>query len=91
MNQIQQRVAQFISAFPPFDLLPEAALSDVAQSIDVVYAAANDYLFRENDVLLNHFFVVRKGSVRIISNNVLIDQCDEGGVFGVRALLANDR
>jgi CBS domain-containing protein len=91
VNQIQQRVAQFISAFPPFDLLPEAALSDVAQSIDVVYAAANDYLFRENDVPLNHFFVVRKGSVRIISNNVLIDQCDEGDVFGVRVLLANDR
>jgi len=90
MNQIQQRVSSFIKGFPPFDLLPSEALSAVAQSADVYYCQNGDVLFREGQSPLPYFFVTRKGSVRIASKDLLIDMCDEGDVFGVRALLAND-
>ncbi len=90
MNQIQERVADFIKAYPPFDLLKAEALTTVASSIDIDYCEKETAIFKEGQAPLPHFYIVRKGSVRISSNGALIDMCDEGDVFGVRALIAND-
>lgn len=90
MNQIQQRVADFIQGAPPFDLLPAATIQVLAQAIDVYYCENGEVIFKKNQEPRAHFFVVRKGSIRISTDDALIDMCDEGDVFGVRALIAND-
>lgn len=90
MNQIQERVADFIKAYPPFDLLKAESLRTVASSIDIAYCEKGTHIFKEGQAPLPHFYIVRKGSVRISSGEALIDMCDEGDVFGVRALIAND-
>jgi CBS domain-containing protein len=90
MNQIQQRVADFIKNFPPFDLLDAETLASVASAIDVYYSEGGEVLFRKAQEPKAYFFIVRKGSVRISADEALIDLCDEGDVFGVRALIAND-
>jgi CBS domain-containing protein len=91
-NQISSRVASFLAQYPPFDRIPEADIQKLAATVVIKYLSAGDRLFEEGQSPQPWFYVVRKGSVRIYSeqSGQLIDLCDEGDVFGVRALLAND-
>jgi CBS domain-containing protein len=92
-NQIAGRIAEFLADFPPFDKIPVAALSGLAGKVVVKYLEKGTILFQEGQSPDPWFYVVRKGSIRIYSDESgqLIDLCDEGDVFGVRALLANDQ
>lgn len=92
-NSIERRVAEFISAFPPFDRMTEGEVNLMAQSVQIRYHDRNEALFCEGDAPTPFFYVVRKGSVRIEredQHHTLVDLCDEGDVFGVRPLLANE-
>lgn len=91
-NQIPKRIAAFLAPFPPFSFLSEPALLQLARQIDIRYLPKNEVLFEEGQLPQPQFYVVREGGIQIHRNNgqLLIDACDAGDVFGVRALLAND-
>lgn len=92
-NSIQHRVAEFIGMFPPFDLLNGGELERVAAAANVEYYAPNEAIFKEGSETTSFFYIVRKGSVRIHHEDAastLVDLCDEGDLFGVRPLLANE-
>lgn len=92
-NSIEQRIAEFIQLYPPFDQLTESELTNVARSIHVEYHGPSECIFKEGSSTTSFFYVVRKGSVRIHHEDhhqSLVDLCDEGDVFGVRPLLANE-
>lgn len=90
-NTIVTRVHDFLRQYPPFSYLSKAELMPIASSVKVQYYADNQPLFRENDPPKSYIFVLQKGRVEISKDfeesTQLIDICDEGDVFGIRAAL----
>lgn len=86
-------VANRLSRHPPFDRLDAGLLDRIARGIRIRYLEADEIVFEEGAVAKPEFYVVVKGEVAISQQvdgeTVLIDVCDDGDIFGVRALLAD--
>lgn len=89
-NTISQRIFDFLKDFPPFNLLGSEDLMAVATKCEVKYLELNELVFNYNDVLHPYFYVVKDGAVGLYRNEQLVDHCDEGDIFGIRAILRND-
>lgn len=92
-NPIADRLADFIGAYPPFQLLERMQILQLAGNASVVYKPKGTVLFRENEQPYDHFFLVQQGKVKIYiacQGNTLIDECDTGDIFGVRPLIAKE-
>lgn len=91
---ILKTVTDFIANYPPFDQLPQPVLEGLAEGARVRYCEEGDVIFREAAPPHHEIFMVRKGGIKLTQNRtgeeVLVDQCDEGDLFGVRAILAHD-
>jgi CBS domain-containing protein len=77
-------VYNFLKRFPPFDLMKEAELLELSLGVKMKHFASREAIIRKGDESLDYFFVNQEGE------NILIDQCDEGDIFGVRASIAQD-
>lgn len=90
-NTIVERVAADLRKYPPFDTLGADLLEDLASSITVSYHDDGEIIFSKGDALKASAFMVMKGAVRLFDTidgeEVLVDMCDEGDIFGVRALV----
>ncbi len=88
-NTIAERIYDFLKDFPPFQFLSKEELSSISENIQVIYLENDTYVFRQNDPVLPDFFVVKDGAVVLESGEekVITDQCDEGDVFGLRAVI----
>ncbi|WP_271770299.1 DUF294 nucleotidyltransferase-like domain-containing protein [Aquimarina algiphila] len=88
-NTIAERIFDFLKDFPPFHLLTQEQLSNVSKNVKVVYLQKEKYVFKNNDEIHNHFYVVKDGAIGIFreEDNLLVDKCDEGDIFGLRALI----
>ncbi|MFA9412866.1 MAG: CBS domain-containing protein, partial [Deltaproteobacteria bacterium] len=86
-------VANRLAYHPPFDRLEPELLDRLARGIRIRYLEADEIVFEEGDDPRPEFYVVVKGEVAVTSlvdgKAVLIDVCDDGDIFGVRALLAD--
>ncbi|WP_276498034.1 DUF294 nucleotidyltransferase-like domain-containing protein [Pontibacter litorisediminis] len=92
-NAIQERVQEFLIKYPPFNLVKPEKLQQLAAQVRVLYVEPEQVLFSQGDEAHPYFYIVRQGSVRLEqqdSNGTmrLVDVCDEGDVFGARALIA---
>ncbi|AXG71049.1 inosine-5'-monophosphate dehydrogenase [Kordia sp. SMS9] len=88
MNTIAERIYDYLKAFPPFSFLNRDQLFTISQAVDVIYLEKDNYLFEIGTLVENHFYVVREGAIGLFrATNHLADQCDEGDIFGLRALL----
>lgn len=88
MNTIAERIYDYLKGFPPFNLLTKDQLLSISKSVDVIYLENNRFLFEIGQPVANHFYVVRDGAIGLFgTNNDLVDKCDEGDIFGLRALL----
>jgi CBS domain-containing protein len=81
-------VAQFLSRHPPFDTLDEEAVASVADSAEVASYAARAPILERPDETLDFVYVVRHGSVELLSDGRVFDLVDEGEMFGYASLLA---
>ncbi|MEM9113574.1 MAG: DUF294 nucleotidyltransferase-like domain-containing protein [Myxococcota bacterium] len=76
---------------PPFDRLDDDDLRAVAMASEVRYLDRGDEIFSEASEPQGRFFVVKKGRVEIErtidGERHLVDVCDDGDVFGIRALI----
>jgi len=88
MNTIAERIYDFLKAFPPFNmLLPESLLS-ICKSIEVHYVEKDNFIFKTNEPVKDKFYVVKDGDIGLFTaSHELIDECDEGDIFGLRALM----
>lgn len=91
MNVIVHRVAEFLKRFPPFSFLSKEVLEKVAGSVEIRYLEKGETLFRQGQAAEAHFYILKEGAI-ILTESVqnqeeIRDQCDEGDVFGVLALL----
>lgn len=89
-NTISQRIFDFLKDFPPFSLLDSEDLHKVAANCEVKYLEINDLVFTYHDALHPFFYIVKDGAVGLYREDILVDHCDEGDVFGIRAILRND-
>ncbi|SFU81531.1 CBS domain-containing protein [Pontibacter akesuensis] len=91
-NAIQERVLEFLQQYPPFNLISQEQLQQLAGQVRVQYLEPEQTLFNQGDTPHEVFYVVRQGSVRLEQGmgeaKRLVDVCDEGDVFGARALIA---
>lgn len=91
MNTIPDRIHRFLKGFMPFSLLDDATLYRLASTAIVQHVQEGDYIFEEGQPPREHIFVVREGAIQLLqkSDNLLVEKCDEGDLFGLRPLLAN--
>lgn len=93
-NTIAERVADFLKRYPPFNLLKPKQLLDISSHVKINYLEKGKIIFNQNDKAHKEFFIVHKGAIsldRLVEKeNVTIDKCDEGDVFGLRPLVAKE-
>jgi len=85
-------VANRLGRHSPFDRLEPELLDRIARGIRIKYLEPGEVVFKEGEAVRPEFYVVVKGEVavtqRVDGETVLIDVCDDGDIFGVRALFA---
>ncbi|MCV6629959.1 MAG: DUF294 nucleotidyltransferase-like domain-containing protein [Flavobacteriaceae bacterium] len=89
-NTIAERIADFLKDFPPFNQLQNEALFEICTQIEVIHIEKDEIVFEAGEELQQFFFVVKDGAIGIVGeDNTVLDHCDEGDIFGLRALLRN--
>ncbi|MBM1106821.1 CBS domain-containing protein [Aurantibacter crassamenti] len=91
-NTISIRVADFLRRFPPFNAIDKTDLENLAAEVSIVYRDKGSAVFQTDEAPHECFYVVHKGAVILNNkeNNSLLDKCDEGDIFGLRPLIANE-
>ena len=91
-NTISHRVADFLKNNPPFNFLNQKDIETLSEQISIIYKEKDSVIFAENEETHTSFYVVHKGAVALKkdSKNDILDICDEGDIFGLRPLLANE-
>ncbi|QCX37853.1 CBS domain-containing protein [Aureibaculum algae] len=93
-NSIAERVFDFIKVFPPFSLLSNEKLKIISEEVKIIYLEKGKTVFKENDTYHDCFYIVRNGAVGLFrtkqNQKEMIDICDGGDIFGLRALLAQE-
>lgn len=93
-NTIANRVADFLKRFPPFDLLTKDQVLKIAKEVKIKYVEKSKIIYAQNDVLHDHFYLINKGAVslkKVVDGEMrTIDKFDDGDVFGLRPIFANE-
>lgn len=91
-NTISHRVADFLKTYPPFSFLSPKDLEIISEQISIVYQEKDSLIFEVNEEKHDYFYVVHKGAVALRENkdSPIMDMCDEGDIFGLRPLIANE-
>ena len=91
-NTISARIADFLKNYPPFYSLTQKELNKLSWEVRVVYKEKNSLVFEEDDAPHSHFYIVHKGAVALFRSEEqeVVDVCDEGDIFGLRPLMANE-
>ena len=91
-NTISERVADFLKAYPPFSNLLKAQLEKLSQEVTIIYKEKDSFVFKVDESAHIQFYVVHKGAVALWNKEekAVLDICDEGDIFGLRPLMANE-
>jgi CBS domain-containing protein len=81
-------IAEFLQRHPPFDTLDEEALRNVSASAEIEFFAARAPILESPEATAEFVYVVRRGSVELLSSDRLFDLVGEGEMFGFASLLA---
>ncbi|WP_236975236.1 DUF294 nucleotidyltransferase-like domain-containing protein [Membranihabitans maritimus] len=91
-NVLSDRIKDFLVRFPPFSMMTDPNLNLLLNNIKIKYVEKGEVVFHQGAAPNQYFYVIRKGAVKLErmegGNNILIDVCDEGDVFGIRPLIA---
>jgi CBS domain-containing protein len=93
-NSIAERIAYFLEKHPPFCSLSLLDLIAISKESQVLHLEKKEVLFNVNDEPHSFFYIVKDGAVALSvvydAEQVLIDQCDEGDILGLRPFFAKD-
>ena len=93
-NTIAVRIADFLRLYPPFNLLKPEELKTVSEEITVQYNTGNELLFNQGSPCSQYFYIIHQGAVEIFhrdkQQNITLDRCDEGDLFGLRPLFSGE-
>lgn len=89
-NEIIYRVYDFLKEYPPFSLLTKDELMKISEQVTVKYLPPNNILFQIGEMPPPQFYIVNEGAIHLYQEDgTMVEQCDEGDVFGIRPLLAH--
>ena len=80
-------IAEFLRHHPPFDTLDEEALAAVAAAAEVESHPAAATILDSAGATSEFAYVVRRGSVELLTKGRLLDLLGEGEMFGFASLL----
>ena len=87
----QLEIAGFLESHPPFDTLPQQALHELAQQVEVAYYRAGSDILNFADPLQD-LYVIRRGAVETYRRTgELYSRLSDGDIFGQMGLLMNQR
>ncbi|MEM8568761.1 MAG: DUF294 nucleotidyltransferase-like domain-containing protein [Bacteroidota bacterium] len=90
-NLIASRIADFLKLYPPFDGIQPEDLDKISGGVVVKYFTTDDFVFHQGDEKSELLYIVKEGVVHLERQEkdqvTLVDICDEGDLFGVRAML----
>ncbi len=93
-NTIAERIYDFLKNFPPFNVLEKKQLFSIATQVKVTYVEKENFVFKQKQKPHENFYIVKDGAIglyRTLENEqILVDICDEGDIFGLRALIQGD-
>tara|TARA_R110002167_G_scaffold91462_11_gene246186 strand:- start:738 stop:2660 length:1923 start_codon:yes stop_codon:yes gene_type:complete len=91
-NTISERVADFLEHFPPFNELNPKDMELLSAEISIIYKDKDSVVFQEDEAPHDWFYVVHKGAIVLKKkpDHHIVDMCDEGDIFGLRPLMANE-
>jgi CBS domain-containing protein len=93
-NSIAERIADFLQKHPPFCNLSLLDLITISKECQVLHLEKKQVIFNVNDEAHSFFYVVKDGAVALSviydEEQVLIDECDEGDILGLRPFFAKD-
>ncbi len=90
-NTIAERVFDFLKDFPPFNFLDKDDLYSISANVQVIYLENNSYIFKQKETIHDSFYIVKDGAIGVFRDDTdLVDECDEGDIFGLRAIIAKD-
>ena len=78
----------FLGAHSPFDALDGADLERLADRIEVEYFTAGTPIVSDGQDVLDHFWIVRSGSVEVLDRGRVVDLLGPGDTFGHVSLLS---
>ena len=86
------RVADFLKGFPPFSYLADEALLELARSGRVQFCEKGEILFDQGTTHGRYFYVINKGSVRLVRGEAqkLSDLRGPGDFVGAGAVLGEE-
>lgn len=94
-NAIAERITDFLKNHQPFIDLKFNDLITISREVVVKYYEKNEFIFKIDDQTHEHFYVVQSGAIGLYANSdetdVLIDQCDEGDILGLRPFFASNK
>ncbi len=84
-------IFNFLAKYPPFNELPEDALSKVTESVEISYYRQDTPIIHFGDDIQD-LYVVRSGVVEVYRRKgELYNRLDEGDLFGQMGLLTNNK
>lgn len=93
-NTIAERIFDFLKNFPPFDVLEKEQLFKIASQVTVTYIEKENFVFKQEQNPHEHFYIVKEGAIGLYrlmeKEQILVDICGEGDIFGLRALIQQD-
>ncbi|MBK6266556.1 cyclic nucleotide-binding domain-containing protein [Marivirga sp. S37H4] len=93
-NIISSKIADFIVRFPPFDSLKTDEISSLSEEAEVLYFKKGESVFKHKEKARPFIYFLKEGQVllreTVDAQKKLIDICDEGELFGVRAMLTGN-
>ena len=86
-------VANRLAKHAPFDKLDRELLDRIAKGVRIRYLEPGEVIFEQGSMPSPECYVLVKGEIevrqRVDDEDVLVDVCDDGDIFGVRALLGD--
>jgi CBS domain-containing protein len=79
-------IPSFLRMYPPFDELDDETLDDVVRHTRIEFFPAGSVIVRRATEPTSHLYVVRKGLVEAVEDDVVADVLGEGEFFGFVSL-----
>ncbi len=91
MEVEQVEIFEFLRRFVPFKTLPEEALAELSQNVEIAYYKADSQILEVGDTVTDLCFI-RSGAVEIYRRNgELYNRLSEGGLFAYQSLLMKQK
>jgi len=93
---LKKEITDFLGKTPPFDMLEQAELDDLAESIAIEFYPRGLKILNQNGPPTGSLRIIKKGGVKVFmtndeGNEVVIDYRSEGDSFGYVSLVTGDK